>query len=278
MNCIKCNSDHTRKDGNQNGLQRYVCLECKKRFTYGIYENKIEYINHFNTKIRKNEFNKLTRDNYCIPTNKISYVCRKSLKFYINRCNYKIPNEDYLDENTYTDKYVKELYDKCMYNYDLNIKYFSDLNHDDFEKYLKTFTEKNKFQEIFDLKDVNNIEGIYILVLDEYNQVYIGISNDIKKRVLSHWSSKHPFDRLLFGDKETSILSIDSFGALDTTRIFYKKIKYFQDIDTEEYNLVSTFSNKYKLNRVDGGLNSEDDTTIRNLELRGSMKKRDFNK
>ena len=278
MNCIKCNSDHTRKDGNQNGLQRYVCLECKKRFTYGIYENKIEYINHFNTKIRKNEFNNLTRDNYCIPTNKISYVCRKSLKFYINRCNYKIPNEDYLDENTYTDKYVKELYDKCMYNYDLNIKYFSDLNHDDFEKYLKTFTEKNKFQEIFDLKDVNNIEGIYILVLDEYNQVYIGISNDIKKRVLSHWSSKHPSDRLLFGDKETSILSIDSFGALDTTRIFYKKIKYFQDIDTEEYNLVSTFSNKYKLNRVDGGLNSEDDTTIRNLELRGSMKKRDFNK
>ena len=81
MNCIKCNSDHTRKDGNQNGLQRYVCLECKKRFTYGIYENKIEYINHFNTKIRKNEFNKLTRDNYCIPTNKISYVYRKSLKF-----------------------------------------------------------------------------------------------------------------------------------------------------------------------------------------------------
>ena len=52
--------------------------------------------------------------------------------------------------------------------------------------------------------------------------MYIGISNDIKKRILTHWGSKKDFDRLLFGKKENSVLSIDSFGALDTTRIFYK--------------------------------------------------------
>jgi len=274
MNCIKCNSEHIQKDGNHNGLQRYKCLDCKKRFDYGKYENKIEYITHFNTKIRKTNHNKLTRENYCVPTNQISYVCRKSLKFYIERIGYKIPNEYYIDENTYTDKYVKEHQEKCLYNYDLNIKYFSNLKHNEFDKYLKSFVSKNKFKEIFDLKEVNNVEGIYILVLDEYKQVYIGISKDIKKRILRHWSDKKDFDRLLFGDKEKSILSIDFFGALDTTRIFYKEFSYFDDIYSAEYNIVAKFKAKYKLNRVDGGINSEEDATIRNLELRGSMKKR----
>ena len=37
MNCIKCNSEHTQKDGNHNGFQRYKCLDCKKRFDYGKY-------------------------------------------------------------------------------------------------------------------------------------------------------------------------------------------------------------------------------------------------
>ena len=158
----------------------------------------------------------------------------------------------------------------------MNIQYFSKLKHNEFDKYLKSFVAKNKFKEIFDLNEVNNVEGIYILVLDEYKQVYIGISNNIKKRILQHWSDKKDFDRLLFGDKEKSILSIDSFGALDTTRIFYKEFSYFDDIYSAEHSVVAKFKDKYKLNRVDGGLNSERDSTIRNLELRGSMKKREF--
>lgn len=273
MKCIKCNSEHIRKDGNHNGFQRYRCLNCKKSFVYGEYGEKIEYITHFNTKIRKRDNNKLTRDNYCVPNNKISYVCKKSLKFAIERMDYKIPNDYYIDENTYTEKYVQEHYNECMYNYDLNIKYFSNLEHDEFDKYLKSFVLKNKFKEIIDLKEVNHIEGIYILVLDEYNQVYIGMSNDIKKRILAHWSDRKDFDRLLFGKKENSVLSIDSFGALDTTRIFYKEINH-KNIDNQEYKTVEEFESKYSLNRVNGGINAEDDKNIRDLELIGSMKKR----
>ena len=41
-------------------------------------------------------------------------------------------------------------------------------------------------------------------------------------------------------------------------------------------NVVNKFKAKYKLNRVDGGINSEEDSTIRNLELRGSMAKREL--
>ena len=161
-----------------------------------------------------------------------------------------------------------------MDNYDLNMNYFLQLNHDEFDKYLNAFVTKNKFKEILDLKDVDQREGMYMLVLDEYNQVYIGMSNNIKRRILEHWNSKKDFDRLLFGNKENSIISIDSFGALDTTRIFFKELKWYQDINEQEENIVSKFRKKYILNRVAGGINSEDNETIRNLKLMGSMKKR----
>lgn len=276
MKCIRCNSEHVQKDGEHNGYQRYKCIDCKKRFDYGIYENKIEYITHFNTQIRKSDYNKLTRENYCTPTNKISSVCKKSLKFYMERLDYKIPNENYIDENTYTDKYVKDHYANCLYNYDLNIKYFSTLDYNEFDKYLKEFISKNKFKEVFDLREVNRKDGIYILVLDAYKQVYIGISNDIKKRILRHWSSRKEFDRLIFGKKEKSIISIDSFGALDTTRIFYKKINNFREIYNQEYKLVEEFKDIYKLNRVAGGINAEENSAIRNLELIGSMNQRNL--
>jgi len=276
MKCLKCNSKRIVKDGQHNGLQRYKCLDCKKRFDYGVYQNEIEYITHFNTKIHKTDYNKLTRENYCIPTNKISYVCKKSLKFSINTMGYKIPNEYYIDENTYTDKYILEHLEDCIYNYDLNMRYFNNLNHNEFNSYLESYVKDNNFKEIMDLKEVAKVEGIYILVLDDYNQVYIGISNDIKHRILAHWATKKDFDTLLFGKRENSVLSIDSFGALDTTRIFYKTIENSQNINQEEYVLVSSFDEKYKLNRVDGGINSESNVSIRNLELLGSMQKRNL--
>ena len=31
---MKCNSEHTRKDGNHNGFQRYRWLDCKKSFIW----------------------------------------------------------------------------------------------------------------------------------------------------------------------------------------------------------------------------------------------------
>ena len=35
--------------------------------------SKVEYINHFNVKVKKTERNRLTRDNYCIPSNELDY-------------------------------------------------------------------------------------------------------------------------------------------------------------------------------------------------------------
>lgn len=290
MNCINCNSKHIQKDGNHNGMQRYKCMSCKKRFDYGVYEGTNEYINHFNVKIKKNERNHLTRDNYCVPSNELDYKDKKNLRtvdeFYKKNKRYpllcppwfcNIPNEIYKDFEHYTDEYVEEHYNDCMANFDLNMKYFRKLDHNNFNEYLMRFVKKNKFIEIDDLNFLNNKTGVYILVLDKYNQVYIGISEStggIKKRILQHWSKKKEFGRLLNGDVNTSILSIDSFGALDTTRIFYKELKWFQNIHEYEERMVREFKKDYRLNRVSGGINKESESEIRNLKLLSSIEKR----
>ena len=227
MRCINCNSENVQKDGNYNGNQRYKCMSCNKRFIFGKYENVNEYIFHFNLKLKKQDNNKLTKENYCIPSNKPSYLGRE----------------------TYSDEWVKNQYDKCLKNFDASMKKFSKLNHNEFNKYLTRFVKKYNFKEIKDLNEVNNISGIYIMVLDNYSQVYIGMSNStIKRRIIEHWRRKIPFDRLLPTKNHNPLMAIDSFGALDTTRIFYKQIDD-QICDGDITEIVDKFNTNYKLNR-----------------------------
>lgn len=288
MICKYCKSNHLHKDGKHNGLQRYKCLDCHKKFDGETYTGSNVYIEHFGVKIKDKPTNKLTRDNYCNPTNKTGSDIRKSIEraefiknngiripvpsYYLN-----LPNKYFIDKNTYTDSYVEQHYKDCMYNYDLNIKYFNSLNKKDFDKVLDHFLKENKLEQIFNLNDAA-INGIYLLVLDGYKQVYIGISNNIKRRILSHWSHRKEFERLIFGSKETSVLSIDSFGALDTTRIYIKKINWEQDINKIEKKMVAGFDGRYSLNRIAGGLNDDTLMPIKELLMLSSTKKRSFQK
>lgn len=251
---------------------------------------KDTYLTHFKTKIKQNERNYLTRENYCVPTSEPSYKVRKNIRivqefFEINNrypglapdyyCN--IPNRIFADEEHYTKEYVENHYNDCMKNFDLNMQFFSTLDTEEFNKHLMSFVKRNRFKEIDDLQTVSQIEGVYILVLDKYNQVYIGVSSDIKRRILSHWSRKKEFDHLICGRVEESILSIDSFGALDTTRIFHKPCGWWEK-DKAEEKYIAKFKSIYRLNRVAGGLNSEEDRSLRNLMLETNIQKRSLDK
>lgn len=254
--------------------------------------SKVEYINHFNVKVMKNERNKLTRDNYCIPTNELDYKDKKNLKiaddFYKKNNRYPllcppwfcdIPNSTFKDFEHYTDDYVERHYRDCMENFDLNMEFFKNINKEEFDEYLSKFVKKNKFNEVDDLNLLKATQGIYIMVLDEYKQVYIGTAAynaNIKNRIMTHWSSKKHFRRLINGRIENSILSIDSFGALDTTRIFYKQVASNEKIYLLEEQYINEFKSEYRLNRVAGGINSEEHAVIRNLRLMGTIQTRDL--
>ncbi len=157
MICKYCKSSHLHKDGRRNGLQRYRCLDCNKRFDGEIYTTT--FIEHFGIKIKEKPTNKITRDNYCTPTNKTEYDDRKMIELaeYYKKNNIKVPipsyysdfpNEIFIDKNTYTDTWVRKHYEECMYNYDLNIKYFSKLDRDGFNKELDSFIEKTRWNRL----------------------------------------------------------------------------------------------------------------------------------
>jgi hypothetical protein len=133
------------------------------------------------------------------------------------------------------------------------MKRFESIPRERFEGVLSFLLNAAPFQTIEDLTRCN-CRGIYIMVLDQYKQIYIGKAKNIKDRIKQHWYNKIHFDRLLFGTIESSILSIDSFGPLDTTRIFILPIQ--TDIDEVEEGFVNSINSIYLLNRINGGQSS----------------------
>jgi hypothetical protein len=62
-------------------------------------------------------------------------------------------------------------------------------------KEIEGFLERNRqFTGVSDLNLYDGKSGYYMMVLDEYSQVYIGTTNDIKRRIRQHWSNSKPFD------------------------------------------------------------------------------------
>ena len=161
------------------------------------------------------------------------------------------PKSSIIKGKVYTESEINKRVTDSLYNYDLNMNYFSSLAQDGFNKEIENFSSTNEnFKEIADLAPLSRVSGYYIMVLDKYKQVYIGSSQDIRVRILSHWSKQKEFDRLIFGRKEDSILSIDSFRAYDTTRIFvYPTDNYIK----LENDFIDMFSKEFVLNRTSGG-------------------------
>lgn len=185
---------------------------------------------------------RLTRENYAEISNKNS-LSKFDYDFYLD------------DEGKfYTEKWCKQQYIDVMTNFDLNMEYFSQLNHVQLEFEIVEFLRRNKdFKEVTNLSLLDGETGYYLMVLDDYCHVYIGISTNIFQRIKNHWNVRKPFDRLLLpmGNVDGSTLSIDSFRALDTTRLY----AFITDnIYDSEDDYINQFSPEFCSNRVGGGV------------------------
>lgn len=136
----------------------------------------------------------------------------------------------------------------------MNMAHFASLDPVEFEATLQLALDGHPdMVEVTDLTEWVGVPGVYIMVLDEYRQVYVGASSEsagIAKRIRQHWTNQKEFDRLIWGGVKTSILSIDSFRALDTTRIFAMMTG---DYFNEEISVLAQFPPKFALNRIIGG-------------------------
>ena len=199
---------------------------------------------HFGVVVRPGKYGlNLSRETYAIINNKNSLGKLESMK------------DCYADVegNYYTNDWCQKHRANCLKNFDLNMHFFSSLSHDDFNEELNTFlNENNNFIKVHDLKEYENTKGYYLMILDKYSQVYIGTTDNIKKRIQQHWSTQKSFDRLLFpiGAVDKSVLSIDCFRALDTTRIFVYKTNYTYSLENK---FITKFSPKFISNRMGGG-------------------------
>lgn len=216
---------------------------------------------HFGVNIRHGKLGlKLTRDNYAIIDKKSS--TNEPVKTRLNAAKSRNEKEKILsiyngifeDESvaTYTDAWCEEQKRKALINFDLNMKFFLSLDSDEFNAEIDNFFKNHhEFKELTDLNLADGKSGYYMMVLDEYCQAYIGTSKNIKRRIMAHWSKRKQFDRLIFGNIEQSKLSIDSFRALDTTRIF---AAFSDDVYTIEDDYINNLSSKFCANRTNGGI------------------------
>ncbi len=96
--------------------------------------------------------------------------------------------------------------------------------------------------EVKDLNDLKGVTGIYIMVLDKYHVFYIGQADDIKQRVMRHWSRSDYFTGT----------GIDLFKAFDTTRLYALRCEHtkMNEIENQMTQLVNS---QYTLNVLTGG-------------------------
>ena len=111
-----------------------------------------------------------------------------------------------------------------MRNFDRSMAYFASLSPRGFSDAVERMREAvPELRTVEDLNEWDGVSGVYVLVLDGFRQLYVGQATargGIRQRIMVHWQKKMAFDRLLSGSEERSIMAIDSFRALDTTRIF----------------------------------------------------------
>ncbi|MBE6904169.1 MAG: GIY-YIG nuclease family protein [Ruminococcaceae bacterium] len=233
------------------------------------YKNDLTKIKHFGIWFDTNSNIKLNRETYAKIDKKVHLtVSPFFIEYYKNNPNERSKVYENEDCTLYSDSWCTQHKQNCLKNFDLNISFFEKIDNDKFNNALSTLLKRRKnFEQIFDINELDEIEGIYVLVLDNYKQIYIGQSKNMKQRILQHWRKNKEFDRLIFGKIETSVLSIDSFGCLDTTRIFILKTKTLWELDDAEKVLIDSINKKYILNRTAGGIHGNDRFTMLEIEV-----------
>lgn len=164
--------------------------------------------------------------------------CRKRGGLYLTEsmyCNW-LMNECIKDIKK--GKYDSFSFDTIVYkSLNIALREEYETNKQGFEEWSESYFDDNPiWNYVDDLNEVAGKKGIYALVLDRYKMCYIGQSENIKTRILAHWSKDNWFTT-----------GIDMFRAKDTTRIYYIAAQK-KELNVAEYVLIKDVPIKYILN------------------------------
>lgn len=167
-------------------------------------------VEHFCIPLPRQEVDlRLTRDNYICTT--------RDGRYYFERGRLERTPEQW--------EAVRE---GALRNYDLTMGWCERLDRERFDYAIARLPELfPELQPVDDLTRWTDVPGVYVLVLDGYKQAYVGLARGrggVRQRIVVHWQKKLAFNRLLAGPPERSIMAVDSFRALDTTRILAARL------------------------------------------------------
>lgn len=209
------------------------------------FEKGVDCMEHFGEKLVKRKYSwKLCKEEFAIINQRPSVPKTTGLE--------EMGVYEYDQPLRYTKVWCEYYHQLCLQNYDLNMAYFASLNEQEFEQALHDFLEKHpNFEQVTRLRDYEEAEGYYLMILGEYRQAYLGKAANIRKRIRQHWSAMKPFDRTLWPmyAAKSSCFSIEMFRALDTTQIFVWKCAV---TDVQEQDLIEAFPSKFLTNRASG--------------------------
>ena len=281
----------------------YSIEKAKARETNKVlkYNNDINYIEHFKMIFEEEKVKICLKEedyisNYKVPYNEVTRRIKKELnnspdiyadwkKFDENKALVDMANNcncypawvkyDWKNNSlVYNEEFIKRNKEAILKNLNLNLKFYTKLDSEEFNKNFDRvlkLKKNNGLKKVTDLKEYIGKKGIYIMVLDKYKQIYIGQSKrDVVERIINHWKRKVEFENLLIGKVNESKLSIDTFGMLDTTRIYIEDIDplYYNNsekIDKREEYLINSIPEQYLINKVGGGLRLDDIDSLKSF-------------
>lgn len=211
-------------------------------------------VEHFGEKIRSGKYgHRLTREMYALPNKRSSHYENRVREWFSDE-RWAADAWAYEDEahTRYSDEYIECQRDRALKNFDLNMAFFARLNPKVLQSALDdTLRAQKRMRPVTNLMDLNEVEGVYVMVFDEYNSAYVGTSGNMRNRIKQHWRGMHEFDRLLDGPTNESVIAVDCFRALDITRLFAMKTSRESEV---EFKIERAFPPDYLLNRHPGGV------------------------
>lgn len=206
---------------------------------------------HFGEKLRSSKYGlKMSRATYGLPSRSPHQrmILRPEFEAMWKSVDWMFRDEEH---GQHSDLFLLVQRDQALINFDESIKYFESLPADEFEETVQLALRKCRtLKPVENLADFEDKQGLYVMVFDEYKQIYVGTASNLRKRIKQHWTAKKSFDRLVFGDPYESVLPVDELRALDNTRLFAARTsKAFE----YERKLVDVITPRYLLNRTSGG-------------------------
>ena len=194
---------------------------------------------HFGVRLlRPEEDLRLTRDNYVCTT--------RDGRYYLEDGRLKHAPEQW-------EAWRRD----ALENFDRTMAYCARLPQEGFDQAIEELRASfPMLEEVGDLGDWRGVPGVYVMVLDRYRQAYVGLARSrggIRQRILVHWQRKLAFNRLLAGTVEGSIVSIDSFRPLDTTRILAAAVERPDEAARLERAVFEAMPGEFLCNRTLAG-------------------------